>query len=144
MTASPLIGTSHARKLENETRDLPATMADALPFFLELLEERHAAMLAGQVDEAMFCREEARRLAVKLNGGKAGILADNDSPARGLARETKVAPDAVPLRRQKGSFIVTAAGVRVRIQMDGGSTFAPPAAFGSASPPMPWPTAGDF
>ena len=111
--------TNHARKLEDETRHLPATMADALPFLWELLDEHHAAMLAGQVDEVMFCRQEAHRLAVKLNGGKAGILADDDSPGYVLARETAAAPDAVPLWGQKASFIVTAAGARVRIEMDG-------------------------
>ena len=111
--------TNHARKLEDETRHLPATMADALPFLWELLEEHHAAMLAGQVDEVMFCREEAHRLAVKLNGGKAGILADDDSPGYVLARETAAAPGAVPLWGQKASFVVTAAGARVRIEMDG-------------------------
>ena len=111
--------TNHARKLEDETRHLPATMTDALPFFAELLEEHHAAMLAGQVDEVMFCRAEAHRLAVKLNGGKAGILADQDSPGYVLARETEAAPGAVPIWGQKGSFIVTAAGTRVRIEMDG-------------------------
>ena len=111
--------TNHARKLEDETRHLPATMADALPFLAELLEEHHAAMLAGQVDEVMFCRQEAHRLAVKLNGGKAGILADDDSPGYVLARETAAAPGAVPQWGQKASFIVTAAGARVRIEMDG-------------------------
>lgn len=111
--------TNHARKLEDETRHLPATMADALPFLWELLDEHHAAMLAGQVDEVMFCREEAHRLAVKLNGGKSGILAHDDSPGYVLARETAAAPDAVPLWGQKASFIVTAAGARVRIEMDG-------------------------
>jgi hypothetical protein len=111
--------TNHARKLEDATRHLPATMADALPFLWELLEEHHAAMLARQVDEVMFCREEAHRLAVKLNGGKAGILANDDSPGYVLARETEAAPGAVPLWGQKASFIVTAAGARVRIEMDG-------------------------
>jgi hypothetical protein len=111
--------TNHERKLEDATRHLPATMADAVPFLWELLEEHHAAMLAGQVDEVMFCREEAHRLAVKLNGGKAGILADDDSPGYVLARETAAAPGMVPLWGQKASFIVTAAGARVRIEMDG-------------------------
>ena len=111
--------TNHARKLEDETRHLPATMADALPFFAELLQAHHDAMLGAMVDETMFCREEAHRLAVKLNGGKAGILADQDSSGYVLARETAAAPGAVPLWGQKGSFIVTAVGVPVRIEMDG-------------------------
>lgn len=111
--------TNHERKLEDATRHLPATMADAVPFLWELLEEHHAALLAGQVDEVMFCREEAHRLAVKLNGGNRGILADDDSPGYVLARETAAAPGAVPLWGQKASFIISAAGARVRIEMDG-------------------------
>jgi hypothetical protein len=111
--------TNHERKLEDATRHLPATMAHAVPFLWELLEEHHAAMLAGQVDEVMFCREEAHRLAVKLNGGKAGILAADSSPGYVLARETAAAPGAVPLWGQKASFTVNAAGARVRIEMDG-------------------------
>ena len=121
--------TNHARKLEDQTRHLPATMTDALPFFAELLQAHHDAMLGAMVDEAMFCREEAHRLAVKLNDGKAGILADHDSPGYVLARETAAAPGTVPLWGQKGSFIVTTNSVPVRIEMDGmfgicaGSTF---------------------
>mgnify|MGYP000588367536 FL=1 len=111
--------TNHARKLENQTRHLPATMVDALPFFAELLQAHHDAMLGAMVDEAMFCRDEAHRLAVKLNGGKAGILADQDSPGYVLARETAAAPGTVPLWGQKGSFTVNVSGTPVRIEMDG-------------------------
>lgn len=111
--------TNRARKVEDETRHLPATMTDALPFFAELLEEHHAAMLAGQEHETMFCRAEAHRLAVKLNGGKAGILADDDSPACVLERETAAASGVLPIWGQKGSFIITVNGTRVRIEMGG-------------------------
>lgn len=111
--------TNRARKVEDETRHLPATMTDALPFFVELLEEHHAAMLAGQEHETMFCRAEAHRLAVKLNGGDVGILAHNDSPAYVLERETAAASGMVPIWGQKGSFIVSVSGTRVRIEMGG-------------------------
>ena len=110
---------NHARKMEQKYAHLPSTMADAVPFLWELLDEHHAAMLAGRLDEVMFCREEARRLAVKLNGGKAGILADEASPGCVLARETSAAPETVPAWGQKGSFIVTVAGMRVRIEIEG-------------------------
>ncbi len=111
--------TNHARKVDQESAHLPATMEDALPFFVELLEEHHAAMLAGQADEAMWCRKEAGRLALKLNGGERGYLADENSPGCVLACETAAAPDTVPLWGQRGSFIVTVSGTRVRIGMDG-------------------------
>lgn len=111
--------TNHARRIEKETGHLPAIMADALPFFVALLEEHHAAMLGGRVDETMRLRKEAHRLALRLNGGKAGILADDDSPGCVLARATVAAAGVVPLWGQRGSFIVTAAGARVRVAMDG-------------------------
>ena len=88
--------TNHARRVEQANAHLPGTMEEALPFFWELLDEHHAAMLAGRVDEVMFCREEAHRLAVKLNGGRRGILADEASPGCVLARETSAAPGTVP------------------------------------------------
>ena len=111
--------TNHTRRIEAQNAHLPATMGEAMGFFWELLDEHHTAMLAGQVDEVMFCREEAHRLAVKLNGGKAGILANETSPGCVLARETSAAPGAVPAWGQKGSFIVTVAGMRVRIEIEG-------------------------
>ena len=111
--------TNHARRVEQANAHLPGTMEEALPFLWELLDEHHTTMLAGQVDKVMFCREEAHRLAVKLNGGKAGILANETSPGCVLARETSAAPGTVPAWGQKGSFIVTVAGMRVRIEIEG-------------------------
>ena len=110
---------NHARKMEQKYAHLPSTMADAVPFLWELLDEHHAAMVAGLADETMWCREEARNLAVHLNGGRAGILADEASPGCVLARETSAAPGTVPAWGQKGSFIVTVAGMRVRIEIEG-------------------------
>ena len=110
---------NHARKMEQKYAHLPSTMADAVPFLWELLDEHHAAMVAGLADETMWCREEARNLAVHLNGGRAGILADEASPGCVLARETSAAPGTVPAWGQNGSFIVTVAGMRVRIEIEG-------------------------
>lgn len=111
--------TNHDRRVAAATGHLPATMADALPFFRTLIEAHHDAMLRAAVDEVMRCREEAHTLAVKLNGGAPGILAGDDSSGHVLARETAAAAGAVPLWGQTGDFIVTAAGVRVRVEMDG-------------------------
>ena len=111
--------TNHARRIEQANAHLPGTMKEAMRFFWELLDEHHAAMLAGQVDEVMFCREEAHRLAVKLNGGKRGILADEASPGCILARETAATAGCMPAWGQKGSFVIAVDGIRVRIDMDG-------------------------
>jgi hypothetical protein len=58
---------------EQETVHLPGTMDEAIPFYRKLIERHHTAMLAGDVPAAMKLCEEAHELAVKVNGGDAGI-----------------------------------------------------------------------
>jgi hypothetical protein len=115
------------RQFDRETGHLPGTMADALPFYRRMIDRHHAAMLAADIDTAMSIREDAHQLAVKLNGGDGGILADDDAPGCVLERETAAAPGTVPLWGQAGEFIVTVGDMRVRVEMDGmfgiGSTF---------------------
>jgi len=117
------------RQLDRETGHLPGTMAEAVPFYRAMIERHHAAMLAADIDEAMRLREEAHRLAAKLNGGMCGIIASNDAPGSVLARETAAPAGAVPLWGQEGEFIVTLGAMRVRIEMDGmfgiGCSFMP-------------------
>lgn len=110
---------NEARRVERETAHLPATMIDALPFYRDLIDRHHAAMLLADVDEAMRLREEARLLATRLNGGRPGICADENAPGCVLARETAAASGAEPLWGQQGSFLIEAAGTRARIEMDG-------------------------
>ena len=111
--------TNHARRMEQKNAHLPATMEDAVPFFWELLDVHHTAMFAGHADETLWYREEAHHLAVRLNGNRPGILADDTSPGNVLARETAAKFGSVPLWGQKGSFVVTVSGMRVRIEMEG-------------------------
>ncbi len=119
---------NHARAFERSTGHLPGTFPEALPYYRALLDKHHAAMLAADVDETMRLRKEADNLALRLNHGDPGILAGPDAPGCALARETAAAPGSVPLWGQKGSFIVTVSGARVRIEMDGifgiGASFA--------------------
>ena len=110
---------NHKRKLERETAHLPATMEEGIPFFRLLIRQHHAAMLAADVDTVMRLRKEADLLAVRLNGGEPGILADDDAPGCVLARQTAAAPGAVPLWGQSGDFIVTVGTMKVRIELDG-------------------------
>lgn len=116
------------RIFRRQTAHLPGTMFVALPFFARLIDDHHAAMMTADVDETMRLREEAHRLAQKLNGGDGGILADDNAPGCVLARETAADPGTVPLWGQQGAFIVEAAGCRVRIEIDG--VFGIGAAFG--------------
>jgi len=108
-----------ARETERECAHLPGTMEDGLPFFRALIDRHHAAMLAGSADTAMQLREEADRLAVKLNNFDGGILADDDSAGNVLDRATRAPDGTVPLWGQSGSFEIAYGSMRIRIEMDG-------------------------
>lgn len=107
------------RKIERETAHLPADMAEAIPYFRLLIRQHHAAMLSANVDETMRLREEARKLALKLNGGDPGIIAGPDAPACVLERETAAVVGEVPRWGQAGDFIIELGRLRVRIALDG-------------------------
>jgi hypothetical protein len=117
------------RQLDRETAHLPGTMAEALPFYRAMIDRHHAAMLAADIEEAMRIREDAHRLAAKLNGGTCGIIAGPDAPGCILESETEAAPGTVPLWGQAGEFTVAVDAMRVRIEIKGmfgiGGTFSP-------------------
>jgi len=110
---------NHQQEIARAAAHLPATMADALPCFRVLLDRHHAAMLAADIETALGLREEARDLALKLNGGRNGILAGEDAPGCVLARETAAATGAPPLWGQRGDFTIEIDGMKVRVAMDG-------------------------
>ncbi|MCI0599889.1 MAG: hypothetical protein L0Y60_10270 [Beijerinckiaceae bacterium] len=107
------------RRLYKATAHLPGTMEEALPFYRRMIERHHAAMLAAEIGEAMSIREEAHKLAAKLNGGKSGIIARDDSPGCVLERESAAAPGTLLLWGQAGEFTVTVDAMRVRIELKG-------------------------
>ena len=93
-----------------------------------MIDRHHAAMLAADIERGHArSREDAHRLAAKLNGGTCGIIAGPDAPGCILEAETAAAPGTVPLWGQAGEFIVTVDAMRVRIEIKGmfgiGSTF---------------------
>jgi hypothetical protein len=118
------------RTLAKELAHLPGSMDEALPFFRALMERHHAAMVAGEESEAMALREEADRLATKLNDYEPGIIADVDAPGCVLERLTRAGDGTVPLWGQTGAFEITHGSMRVQIEMDG--------IFGVASNVFPW------
>lgn len=107
------------RQQERACAHLPGTMDMAVPFYRDLIERHHRAMLAGELETVMQLREEAHLLAVKLNGYEPGILADDDAPGYALDRATRAPDGAVPLWGQSGSFEIISDGMRVRIEMEG-------------------------
>jgi hypothetical protein len=119
-----------ARTLAKECAHLPGNMEEALPFYRALVERHHAAMLAAFESEAMELREEADRLATKLNNYEPGIIAGDDAPGCVLERLTRAEDGTVPLWGQTGSFEITHGSMRVQIEMDG--------IFGVASNVFPW------
>jgi hypothetical protein len=118
------------RTLAKELAHLPGTMEDGLPFFRALTEQHHAAMLAGSESEAMALREEADRLATKLNNYEPGIIAGDDAPGCVLERLTRAEDGTMPLWGQTGAFEITHGTMRVQIEMEG--------IFGVASNVFPW------
>lgn len=107
------------RHVDRETAHLPATMDEALPFYRALIDRHHQAMLTGELARAMQMREEAHNLALRLNRGEPGIIADDESPGCVLERETAAPAGAMPLWGQRGDFIIAAAGMSARIAIDG-------------------------
>jgi hypothetical protein len=118
------------RQLEREAAHLPGTIAEALPFHRALIERHHAAMVAGEFEQAMELCEEAHRLATKLNKFDPGILADEESPGNVMERKARAKRGRVPLWGQAGTFEITVKAMRVRIEMDG--------MFGICSCHCPW------
>lgn len=110
---------NHLRKQVRACAHLPGTMDEAVPFLRTLIDRHHAAMLAGEAKAVRGLREEAHQLARKLNHYEPGILANDDAPGCVLDRMTRAPDGTVPLWGQSGSFIITSAGMQVRIEMDG-------------------------
>lgn len=115
-------------QFDRETAHLPSTMEEGLAFFRGLLDQHHAAMLGADVPRVMALREEARRLARRLNGGDHGILAGESSAGRMLERESAAPVRNVPIWGQRGSFIIGVGKMKVRIEIEGvfgiGSSFS--------------------
>lgn len=110
----------------NETRirdrqygHLPTTIDEALPFFRDLLEQHHKAMLDGDANMVARLRREAHDLATKLNNYEPGIIADASAPGCVLDRLTRAEKGKVPLWGQSGSFEICHKAMRVRIEMEG-------------------------
>lgn len=110
---------NRAHEFERETGHLPSTMNEALPFFRSLLEEHHAAMLVADIERVHALREEAKKLALRLNNGNPGIIAGEDAPGCMLERLTAAVPGEIPLWGQQGEFTIEAAGTSARIAMNG-------------------------
>jgi len=111
--------TNRQRQRDNEYGHLPDTMEAAVPFLKDLIARHHQAMAGGNGKLVRSLREEAVKLATKLNSFEAGILADDDAPGCALDRLTRATEGQDPLWGQSGSFIVTYKEMQVRIEMDG-------------------------
>ena len=104
---------------ERACAHLPGTFEEAVPYLRALIDRHHAAMIAGDAATAMTLREDAHRLAEKLNNYEPGILADDDAPGCRLDRLTRARMGRVPLWGQSGRFTIDVDGMRVGIALDG-------------------------
>lgn len=118
---------------EKETAHLPETMVAAIPFHAAQIKLHHVAMLEGDFDAAIAIREEAHLLASKLNGGRHGIIADENAPGCVLARACRAKPDAPPLWGQEAEFVITLKSTPIAVTLRGmfgiGGCFMPYAGF---------------
>lgn len=98
---------------------LPSNLDDALPFYRDLLQRHHEAMMAGDAKRVQELRLEARNLAFKLNDYQAGILAGEDAPGCVLEKAAAAKDGDIPLWGQAASFEIKHGKMRVRIEMEG-------------------------
>lgn len=123
--------------LEKRYGKLPGTMEEALPHFRDLIVRHHASMMAGDLRAVMTLREEAERLALRLNNGEPGILAGPDASGCKLASLTLAEEGTVPLWGQGGTFNVEVRGMKVCIELDGlygiGAGYSPWMNFGAVA-----------
>ena len=98
---------------------LPDTLDAAIPFFRDLIDRHHAAMLAGDNVAVQELRREAHDLALRLNGGDAGILAGPDAPGCQLADRTEAPRGTEPKWGQSGWYVIDVDGCKVEIEQDG-------------------------
>jgi hypothetical protein len=107
------------REVARECAHLPGAMEEALPLFRTMIDRHHAAMVAGDQEQVMKIREEADRLAFKLNNYQPGIIADYGAPGCVLDRATRAPVGSVPLWGQSGTFEISIGTMGVRIAMEG-------------------------
>lgn len=86
-----------AREFDRETAHLPDSWAEAVDCHRHQISDHHAAMLSNDSEAAFAIRKDAHLLAAKLNGGRHGILADDDAPGCRLARAAAATPGSIPL-----------------------------------------------
>lgn len=111
--------TNEARRVARDTAHLPETLAEGIAAYRRLLDRHHAAVLSGDEVAADQQRSEADLLALKLNGGNRGYLADDKAPGCILQRRTAARAGRVPLWGQVGCFTLELGAMRVRIETQG-------------------------
>jgi hypothetical protein len=111
--------TNLQRKQDRIYGHLPATLEAALPFYRDLLQRHHDAMMTGDAKAVRALRQEAHDLAYKLNDYQPGILADDDAPGCVLEKLAAAKTGEMPLWGQAANFEIQHGKMRVGIKMDG-------------------------
>jgi hypothetical protein len=119
---------NRARVFERASGHLPDEMETAIRFHRQQIRLYHAAILALDLATSQKIKEEAHLMAVRVNHGDTGILADRDAPGSVLSTRCAARGGRVPLWGQAGRFQISVGAVRVLIAMEGmfgvGSSFS--------------------
>jgi hypothetical protein len=113
------VDANNKREFNRDSAHLPGEIEAAIRYHRTQIKAFHAAVQAADLDTADKIRDEAHMMAVKVNHGEAGILADRDSPGYVIARRCAAKAGKVPLFGQEGRFRIGVGGVTVLIAMDG-------------------------
>jgi hypothetical protein len=85
-------------------------MEAAIKHHRKQIKDYHAAMLAGEWETARRIKIEAHDMAVRVNHGEPGILANRDSPGYVIATRCAATPGKVPSWGQQGRWTVIIEG----------------------------------
>ena len=80
------------RQFDRLTSHLPSEMEAAIKHHRKQIKDYHAAMLAGEWETARRIKIEAHDMAVRVNHGEPGILANRDLPGYVIATRCAAKP----------------------------------------------------
>jgi hypothetical protein len=101
---------SRKRRFDRLTSHLPSEMEAAIKHHRQQIKDYDAAMMAGEWETALKIKREAHDMAVRVNHGEPGILADRDSPGSVIATRCAAKAGTVPRWGQQGRWTVSVEG----------------------------------
>jgi hypothetical protein len=108
-------------EFDEKTAHMPSAIDEAIPFYRSIIDRYNTAILSGRPEVAATIEQEARDLAIRLNGGTpCGIKGDPQTAICSvLERSTSAPQKEVPLWGQTGDFTLEVCSCRIRIEFCG-------------------------